>query len=37
MTERIVDALEFIDVDVEHGKLLTAPGSLEVLLQLLAE
>src|SRR5215216_5303598 len=37
MTKGIADALEFIDVDVEHGKLLAPPGSLELALQLLAE
>src|ERR1700732_3090358 len=37
MAERIVDALEFVDVDVEHRKLLAPLGSLELPLQLLAE
>ena len=37
MAERIVDALEFVDVDIEQGELLAAAGLLELALDLLAE
>src|SRR3954453_4068078 len=37
MSERIVDPLELIDVDVEQGELLAAPGSLKFVFDALAE
>ena len=37
MAERIVDALEFVDVDIEHGQLLARPDRLQRLLEPLAK
>src|SRR5258708_25586330 len=37
MSERIVDALELVDVDIKQGELLVPAGSLERALDLLAE
>ncbi len=37
MAERIVDALELVDVDIEHCQLLARPDRIERLLQPLAE
>ena len=37
MAERVVDALEFVEVEVEHRKLLAAPDPLQRLVELLAE
>jgi hypothetical protein len=37
MAERIVDALELVDVDIHHGQLLTRPDRLQRLLQPFAE
>ena len=37
MAERIVDALEFVDVDIEHRKLLAALDALELAFELLAK
>ena len=37
MAERVVDALELVDVDIEHGQLLARPYRLERLFQPLAE
>ncbi len=37
MAERVVDALEAVEVEAEHGEALAAPQALQRLLQLLAE
>src|SRR3954447_2539561 len=37
MSERIVDPFELIDIDVEQGELLAAPGSLKFVFDALAE
>ena len=37
MSERIVDALEFVDVDIEHGQLLAGPDRAQRLLEPLAK
>ena len=37
MPERIVDALEFVDVDIKQSELLAAAGSLQLALDLFAE
>ena len=37
MSERVVDALEFVEVQIEHRELLAAPDALQRLLELLAE
>ena len=37
MAERVVDALEFVDIDIEHRQLLARPYRLERLFQPLAE
>ena len=37
MAERVVDALEFVDVDIEQRELLAASGLLQLALDLLAE
>ena len=37
MAERVVDALEAVEIEAEHGKALAAPQAQERLLQLLAE
>ena len=37
MSERVVDALEFVDVDIEQCELLAAAGSLQLAFDLFAE
>ena len=37
VSERVVDALEFVDVDIEQGELLAADGLLKLALDLFAE
>ena len=37
MAERVVDALEAVEVEAQHGEALAAPQALQRLLQLLAE
>ena len=37
VSERVVDALEFVEVQIEHRQLLAAPDALERLFELLAE
>ena len=37
VAERVVDALEFVEVQIKHRELLAAPDALERLLELLAE
>ncbi len=37
VSERVVDALEFVDVDIEQGELFAADGVLQLALDLLAE